>query len=460
MGKFQIKVTNEKELYEHLLVNQNIEFEEKNCESLEWTLIANISSLSTNGFEINTIIKKKKKEYLPKKALTDILGNYEFESKSGVIVIDEDKYLCSIINDNKKYIIYLEYYENSFEGLKKVLKKNNEMLENLVKAYCKKNKLEVPDFEYLLNTSKMNEDNINLIEKDIEINEFEITFEDIGGNYEGKKEMNRIYQDIINPKVAMLFGRDPNKSKGYLLYGKKGNGKTMLVKALATKLHNELKDKIKFYSINYLNIASTLRGGEAGKLKEYFKLIESNEKKGLTTIVFMDELQSIGIRNSVNSNEALDSILTLIGGIKSYKKAVFIGASYCPKNQLDSALIRPGRLGNHVEIKTPTMNERKEIIEIYLKKEIEFVKKKAGFEKLFDTINIDLISKKTEGYNGSDIMMLFESVRHNKEEETLNKITSLKIIAEIKTKIIPITTNDFLKVIKKGLNKKESTIYS
>jgi translation initiation factor 5B len=42
----------------------------------------------------------------------------------------------------------------------------------------------------------------------------------------------------------------------------------MLFQALATKLHEELKDKIKIYIINYDQMASTFRGGEAGNIKE------------------------------------------------------------------------------------------------------------------------------------------------------------------------------------------------
>jgi len=46
----------------------------------------------------------------------------------------------------------------------------------------------------------------------------------------------------------------------------------------------------------------------------------------------------------------------------------FIGATNVPIQQLDPALIRPGRLGRHVWFRTPTRNDRKDIFDLYLAK--------------------------------------------------------------------------------------------
>ena len=466
-GKFGIKVSNEKELYDSFSKSKYIEFEGQECKDLEWVLSANIIVNEAEGFEITTIIKKKKKEYIPKAELKKELSSYEIFSETNHISFYDEEYFCSVENEGRRFILSTEYYSGSFEDFKKMLSANNELLEKVVKAYCTKNKLEVPEFEYTLNTSKIKEDELlkenpyyKSFENEIEIKDFSVKFEDIGGNIDGKKEMLRIYRDIAHPELAVLFGRDPSKSKGYLLYGGKGNGKTMLVQALATKLHDELNDKMKFYIISYGTIASTLRGGEAENIKLLFKLVEMNEKKGLTSIVFMDELQSVALRDQFNGNEALDELLANLGGMNSYKKSVFIGASYCPIEQLDSALIRPGRLGKHIEIKAPNVDERKEIMQIYLNKEKNFAKENAGFENLFGTINLDLISKETEAYNGSDIMMLFEQVSSKKEEEILSKFKEFDNLEEIKAAITPIETNDFLEITHKGLKKSEPNLYT
>jgi len=46
----------------------------------------------------------------------------------------------------------------------------------------------------------------------------------------------------------------------------------------------------------------------------------------------------------------------------------FIGATNVPINQLDPALTRPGRMGRHVWLRTPTKHDRKDIFDLYINK--------------------------------------------------------------------------------------------
>jgi cell division protease FtsH len=46
----------------------------------------------------------------------------------------------------------------------------------------------------------------------------------------------------------------------------------------------------------------------------------------------------------------------------------FIGATNVPIEQLDPALIRPGRMGRHIWFRTPTKDDRKDIFDLYLEK--------------------------------------------------------------------------------------------
>jgi ATP-dependent Zn protease len=46
----------------------------------------------------------------------------------------------------------------------------------------------------------------------------------------------------------------------------------------------------------------------------------------------------------------------------------FIGATNVPLERLDPALIRPGRMGRHIWFRTPTLDDRKDIFELYLAK--------------------------------------------------------------------------------------------
>ncbi len=46
----------------------------------------------------------------------------------------------------------------------------------------------------------------------------------------------------------------------------------------------------------------------------------------------------------------------------------FIGATNVPIEQLDPALVRPGRMGRHIWFRTPTKDDRKDIFDLYLAK--------------------------------------------------------------------------------------------
>jgi ATP-dependent Zn protease len=46
----------------------------------------------------------------------------------------------------------------------------------------------------------------------------------------------------------------------------------------------------------------------------------------------------------------------------------FIGATNVPMNRLDPALLRPGRMGRHVWFRTPTVDDRKDIFDLYMDK--------------------------------------------------------------------------------------------
>jgi ATP-dependent Zn protease len=52
----------------------------------------------------------------------------------------------------------------------------------------------------------------------------------------------------------------------------------------------------------------------------------------------------------------------------STEQVFFIGATNVPIDRLDPALIRPGRMGRHVWFRTPTLEDRKDIFNLYLGK--------------------------------------------------------------------------------------------
>jgi SpoVK/Ycf46/Vps4 family AAA+-type ATPase len=74
------------------------------------------------------------------------------------------------------------------------------------------------------------------------------------------------------------------------------------------------------------------------------------------------------------------------------EEVYFIGACNVPLEQLDPALVRPGRLGRHIHFRTPTWEDRRDIFDLYLVKV-------AHEAELDDAERRDELARITNGYS-------------------------------------------------------------
>jgi len=307
-----------------------------------------------------------------------------------------------------------------------------------------------------------------------------VKLEDVRGQAEAKEEVRRV---VSIWQSGEQFERHGGKrERGVLFFGPPGTGKTMLAKALATGFNSP------FVSIPGSGFAATFIGIDAIVVRYLaWKAKRAARKWGGTCIVFIDEIDAVGMRRqalgggfagidvppltpmnihhdqfygpwgAINpsgdlvyetrewrdrlfaSREtptvgpsgfalswmrlynfmfpggmgggmggmALNQLLVVMDGIdnppfmrrvitnrtntlldasfivprrikgKSLRlpaprprteQVYFIGATNVPIDRLDPALIRPGRMGRHVWFRTPTKNDRLDIIDLYINK--------------------------------------------------------------------------------------------
>ncbi len=227
-----------------------------------------------------------------------------------------------------------------------------------------------------------------------------ITFKDVAGVDEAKKELEEVVDFLKNPaKYKSLGARTP---KGVILVGPSGTGKTLLAKAMAGEARTA------FYSIAGSEFMEMLVGVGAARVRDLF----AQAKKNAPAIIFIDEIDAIGRMRSVGvmgghdeREQTLNQILVEMDGFEA-NTAVLIVAATNRGDLLDPALTRPGRFDRRVALDLPDLEGRKAILSIHAKG-----------KPFASSVNWDKAAKRTVGFSGADLEnMLNEAAIHAARE--------------------------------------------
>ena len=214
----------------------------------------------------------------------------------------------------------------------------------------------------------------------------EITFKDVAGCDEAKEEMQDIIKFLKDPRKFQKLGA--KLPKGILLYGAPGTGKTLLAKAVAGEA------KVAFFSASASEFVEMFVGVGAARVRDLF----NNAKKNAPAIIFIDELDAVGRRRFAGiggghdeREQTLNQLLIELDGFESKQGIILMGSTNRP-DVLDPALTRPGRFDRHVNVPSPDMKGRKEILEVHSRK-----------VKMGADVNLEVIAKSTPGFVGADL---------------------------------------------------------
>lgn len=165
-----------------------------------------------------------------------------------------------------------------------------------------------------------------------------VKFEDIAGMDDLKKEMMKIVEILKSPKEFSEKGI--RQTKGIILEGTPGNGKTLFAKALAKEAD------VNFIATKGADFQSAMMSVGAKKIKALFKKARKNKP----CIIFIDEFDAIGERRNYagtgvdkENNRIVTAMLNEMDGFSSEDGILVIAAtnSYA---SLDAALIRPRKI--------------------------------------------------------------------------------------------------------------------
>lgn len=213
-----------------------------------------------------------------------------------------------------------------------------------------------------------------------------ITFKDVAGVDEAKKELEEIVDFLKNPKKYSKLGARP--PKGVILVGPAGTGKTLLAKAVAGE------SNVPFFSIAGSEFMEMLVGIGAARARDLFV----TAKKSAPSIIFIDEIDAIGRTRSVGAmpahderEQTLNQILVEMDGFTPNDKVIVIAATN-RGDLLDPALLRPGRFDRRILIDYPDLEGRKAILAIH-----------ALGKPFAKDVSWEKVARRTVGYSGADI---------------------------------------------------------
>ncbi|BBG23354.1 ATP-binding protein [Sulfuracidifex tepidarius] len=186
-----------------------------------------------------------------------------------------------------------------------------------------------------------------------------INFSFMGGNKAVKEELfTSIILGYKNPDLLKKYNLSVKSN--VLLYGPPGNGKTTYMKALAGEA------KIPYLVI----LPSTVLDMYIGNSEKNLNKVFSFAKEHSPFLLAFDEIDSIAFNRGARPDDARGSVVNQllyeVSSVPEDSKLYIIAATNYPWN-LDTALLRSGRLDKWVFVPHPNREEREEIFSLYLK---------------------------------------------------------------------------------------------
>ena len=233
-----------------------------------------------------------------------------------------------------------------------------------------------------------------------------IKFTDVAGEDEAKESLQEIVHYLHDPSQYKSIGA--TMPKGVLLVGPPGTGKTLLAKAVAGE------SNVPFFSISGSEFVEMFVGMGASKVRDLFK----QAKEKAPCIVFIDEIDAIGgKRNTGNMGgndereQTLNQLLTEMDGFEGNNGVVILAATNRPEN-LDKALLRPGRFDRRVPVELPDLKGREDILKVHSKK-----------VKTDPNIDYNTVARMASGASGAELANIINEAALKAVREGRNTVT-------------------------------------
>jgi cell division protease FtsH len=211
-----------------------------------------------------------------------------------------------------------------------------------------------------------------------------VSWGDVAGVEEVRAELMEVVDFLRDPKRFQRLGA--KVPKGLLLYGPPGTGKTLLAKAVAHE------SGANFYSASASSFVEMFAGLGAARIRKLF----AEARKNAPAIVFIDELDAVGAQRTGHGfnreqDQTLNQLLVELDGFEGAEQVVVMGASNRVQD-LDPALLRPGRFDRQMVVAPPDLAGREAILGVHTRS-----------KPLAADVDLNQVARQTSGLSGAEL---------------------------------------------------------
>ena len=244
-------------------------------------------------------------------------------------------------------------------------------------------------------------------------------FDSVAGAAEAKEELKDVVDFLKSPEKYRRLGA--KITRGVLLVGEPGNGKTLLARAVAGEAN------CPFFSISGSDFIEVFVGVGASRVRDLF----SQARQNAPSIIFIDEMDAVGRQRGSGlggghdeREQTLNQLLTEMDGFQVNEGSVIVIAATNRPDVLDKALLRPGRFDRQVEVPFPDLVSREQILRVHAK----------GV-KISPEVDLKKIARGTPGFSGADLANLINEAALNATKNVTQELVTTADFEEARDKI-------------------------
>jgi SpoVK/Ycf46/Vps4 family AAA+-type ATPase len=242
------------------------------------------------------------------------------------------------------------------------------------------------------------------------------------GGLEGLRKWLDEKKTLLTPeKRDEMKARGLQSPRGILLVGVPGCGKSLSAKSIAVNW------KLPLYRLDF----ATVQGSYVGQSEQQLKNALTTAENVSPCVLWIDEIEKglSGAGSNSDGGVSTRMVGQFLFWLQECKKQVFVVATANDVSMLPSELLRRGRFDELFFVDLPTVDERRDILSIYMKKYLRL-----DFNEPYS----DKIIEITEGFTGADLESAVREIAYRKLANDDFELTESNIISTFNN-VVPLS---------------------